>query len=701
MNPWRPVPLLRLIIPFITGIITGQSLNSQLPAWIPTILLFSACVGLILVQRFLLNFRYSLLRGFLVLFSFFISGLQFATINPEARQSNMPEFDKPAVFLIRISECPVIKRGFSCTVAEMVSLFDSGKWEPGHWKLYIRIFGGNEWGELSYGNYYLLKGRPERLVFFTNNHSFNFRKYLSGKGISYELSCRACNCIQICGEHAKGIPFLAFRARDKLLHILKVNGLSGQEYSVAAALLLGYVSEIDNHLKSAYAASGTMHILSVSGMHVGIIFLFLETLLSFLEKPKHGRYLKSFLQILFIWAYAAITGFSPAVLRAAACLSFLIAGKTMKRKPGMLNVISASVFFLLLSDPLILRDIGFQLSYLAVTGIVIFYKPIYDLYVTHRWLPDKVWGFVAVSIAAQVSTFPLSLYYFHRFPNYFILSNLIIVPLSNGIILMGVLTLGLSPLPILGRLAMSALNLLLSLLNKSVLWIASLPGSLSSGFYPGITTTCLLYMLIFSIFAFLTMKQTKFMLISLSCLILLGITNLTEKQILSRQRKLAIHQGREGYVIRFDRGRKEICFYSCLRMMKDPFITDQIGNEQAAGRVSSVRERWVNFTGWQRNIGFPETGRFGNMIVTGGKKVYILDRSIDKKLNVKVHVDILLLYGNVNYSMLQLRSIFTPQCILNVSAASRSRVLKWSDQARICGLMFYDLKTTGFYQQEF
>ena len=89
------------------------------------------------------------------------------------------------------------------------------------------------------------------------------------------------------------------------------------------------------------------------------------------------------------------------------------------------------------------------------------------------------------------------------------------------------------------------------------------------------------------------------------------------------------------------------------------------------------------------------------MIVTGGKKVYILDRSIDKKLNVKVHVDILLLYGNVNYSMLQLRSIFTPQCILNVSAASRSRVLKWSDQARICGLMFYDLKTTGFYQQEF
>ncbi|MCX6286848.1 MAG: ComEC/Rec2 family competence protein [Bacteroidetes bacterium] len=700
MNPWRPLPLLRLVIPFVAGIIAGQLFNISLPVFFLFSLMLPACLALFLFHLFVLSYRLRWMTGSLILFAFFISGFQLAHIRSEAMNRHFQEFGKAAVLLVRVSDCPSVKPASASVVTDIVSFRDSGIWKPLNTKLYLRLYGKNANSLLSYGSYYMVYSRPEPLKFFHNTHSFNFREYLFSKGVRYETGIRVSECVPVSGDPGIGINGFAFMVRDRLLRIFKDKGLAGQEFSVAAALLLGYVNEIDSRLKSAFAASGTMHILSVSGMHVGIIFLFLETLLSFLTKFRHGIYLKLLIQLLIIWAYAAVTGFSPAVLRAATCLSFLIAGKAIKRKPEMLNVISASVFFLLIMDPSIISDVGFQLSYLAVIGIVLLYKPIYDLYVTHYWLPDKIWALVAVSIAAQIATFPLSLYYFHRFPNYFILSNLLIVPLSNGIILMGILGLLCSSIPFIGGLAISALKLLLTWLNKSVLWIGSLPGAVTSGFFPTMIEVCLLYLLFMGVFLFLTGKRPKFLLFSLSCLITLGISGIIEKTDLSSHCRLAIHQGRQGYVIRFIKGRKEICFYSGLRMMKDPFIAGQIGNERMAGQVNSVQERWVNFNGWKKAEGFPEVGRFGNMLITGGRRVYILDVILSKNFRMKAHTDILLISRNTPYSMELLKAVFSPVIIINLSTASHSRVLIWSDQARRLGLKFYDLRTTGFYEEE-
>ena len=134
--------------------------------------------------------------------------------------------------------------------------------------------------------------------------------------------------------------------------------------------------------------------------------------------------------------------------------------------------------------------------------------------------------------------------------------------------------------------------------------------------------------------------------------------------------------------------------------MKDLFIADQIGNERLAGKLSSFQDRWVNTQGWQKTAGFPEVGRFGNMLAVKGKKIYILDSPLSKNLQVKAHADILLINRNSGFSIKQLKNIFSPLIILNVSSASHSRIISWSDQARIMGLRFYDLKSTGFYQEE-
>lgn len=701
MNLWRPLPLLRLFFPFASGIVAGQICNFHLPSALALVITGVSCLVLILIQRFSRNFKYRWIQGTVILLAFFVSGYQLAAEKSHWRDNPTEIYENPVVLLVQVNECPQLKPGSATSVCDILSVHDGKVWKPSKARIYLRVFNRESNPGLSYGSSYLVHGLPEKLVFFSGAHSFNFREYLHNKGVRFEMTCNASHYTLINQVKYFSISSAAFEARNRLLQIFRDKNLDGQEFAVAAALLLGYVNDIDSRLKSAYAASGTMHILSVSGMHVGIIFLFLDTILAFLLRFKRGIYLKSAIQLLFVWIYAAITGFSPAVLRASACLSFLVIGKTIKRKPEMLNVISASLFLLLLINPLIISDVGFQLSYIAVLGIVILYKPIYDLYVTHRWLPDKIWALMAVSMAAQIATCPLSLYYFHRFPNYFLLSNLIIVPLSNGIILMGILALLCSSIPVFGGLVISALRLLLICLNKSVLWIGSLPGAVTSGFFPDLPALVLMYLIITFAFLFLSEKRPAFLILTMTCLVLLQVSEVNQKLYLSSHYRFSVHKGNQGYVIRFVKGRKEICFYSGLRMRKDPYIAAQIGNERMACRVDQVQERYVSFNGWQRRAGFSEAGRFGNMIVMKGKRVYLLEHPISKNFHEKVKIDILLICTNSNFNMEQMITMFSPKLILNLSTAYRTGVSGWANKARKRGVAFYDLNTAGFYQEEF
>ncbi len=700
MNPWRPLPLLRLVMPFTAGIIAGQSCHFSLP--FAFIFIFSgfSLIALAGFHMFSRSFRYRFLPPLLILPSLFILGFQIAALRSAWRDQDYQAYERPVVLLAKVSDCPQLRQGSVTAICDILAVREGTTWSSANSKLYLKVYSGKNGPGLTYGSSFLVHGQPEKLAFFSDSHSFNFREYLFKKGIRYEMSINAGGIAAVKDSCTFSFNRLAFEARDRLLQIFRDKHLSGQEFAVASALLLGYVNEIDGKLKSAFAASGTMHILSVSGMHVGIIFLFLETILAFFLKFRHGIHLKSGIQLLFVWAYAAITGFSPAVLRAAACLSFLIIGKSIRRKPEMLNIISASVFLLLIIDPLIISDVGFQLSYIAVLGIVILYKPIYDMYVTHRWLPDKIWALMAVSMAAQIATCPLSLYYFHRFPNYFLLSNLLIVPLSNGIILMGILALLCSSIPLIGALCISALKILLTCLNKSVLWIGSLPGAITQGFFPDLTAVILMYLFIGMVFLFIMRKRPACLLAALTCLILIQTAELNERLRISSHSTIYVHSNKQGYAIRFVKGQHEICFYSGLRMMKDGFTSEQIGNERMAKRVDQVQERSVKFCGWQAGSGFPEAGRFGGMIMLGGKRVYLLNHSLSRNFQHKLKTDILLIAASANFTMEQLIRVFSPRLILNVSNAYRSRVLNWEAATRKSGIKFYDLRTSGFYQEE-
>ncbi|MGC3977098.1 MAG: ComEC/Rec2 family competence protein [Paludibacteraceae bacterium] len=229
----------------------------------------------------------------------------------------------------------------------------------------------------------------------------------------------------------------------------------------------------------SYSATGAMHILSVSGLHVGIVYAVIAFLLRFLDKKRRTKIFKAVIIILFLWIYAFITGLSPAVMRAAFMFSFVSLATCFERKSQIYNTIFASAFLMLLIQPNSLFNIGFQLSYAAVLSIVFFQPGISKWIFPRNKIAKWTWDLVAVSVAAQLGTAPFTLYYFHQFPNFFLLTNIIAIPLSSIIIYLAIALLLLSFVPLLSTFIALLLKWSLWLMNSSIVFIQELPFSVS------------------------------------------------------------------------------------------------------------------------------------------------------------------------------------------------------------------------------
>ena len=291
--------------------------------------------------------------------------------------------------------------------------------------------------------------------------------------------------------------------------ILKKHLLNDDSYKIASALLLGSRSGISEEVIADYSKTGTIHILSVSGLHVSVIFLVLNKILSLFNWGK-TQLLKSIILISFVCLYAYITGLSPSVCRSAVMISFSIIGKQISHQSNPYNLIAGSAFFLLIIDPAYLFDIGFQLSYLAVLGIIYFYDAIYRILYFKNKLADQIWMLIAVSIAAQLSTLAMSLYYFHQFPNYFLIANLLAIPLSSIALYLGIALLALNPIPMLAKYIGIVLSKCIALMGYILHKISILPYALSYYYHIDSVAACLLIALLLC-YSFYLIHHIKWM----------------------------------------------------------------------------------------------------------------------------------------------------------------------------------------------
>ena len=392
-----------------------------------------------------------------------------------------------------------------------------------------------------YGEVWLVSGSPRPIDPPLNPGEFNYQRYLSYRGIYHQQYLRPFQRRIRGYDPPNRITQLATTVNRWADSVFTRQVGSRAEYGIVNAMILGVRDDLDTEMYRAYSAAGAVHILSVSGMHVGILFAVLTYLLSFLIKRPRGKLLMAVLQLLILWFYALVTGFSPPVLRSAGMFTVLIVANASGRQQQLANTLGASAFFILCYDPYALFSAGFQLSYLAVAGIGAWHSSLSQTFTfRYKWI-NKMWELTAVAIIAQLITFPLGIFYFHQFPTYFLLANPVVMGLSFVLLPLAMATLAGSWVPYLGDWLGWCLHKTAWLLNAAVLQTSQLPGAAWGGFWLSFGAMLLIYVVILcAILLVLTRNRTYLWATCIAALLLAGLT-VWEDYGQRRQQKIAVH----------------------------------------------------------------------------------------------------------------------------------------------------------------
>lgn len=522
MNYWHQIPIVRLIIPFLAGILIALYLEKPLEIiyyLLPALILIYAVIVLLFPKRN--TYRNNWLVGMLQIIILVLAGYSLLVLNISRFQNNhIIHFRGAEIIHVQVIEQISEKENSFKVVTKVKAVRDSTDWTKAKGKLLFYFQKDSLCKLINFGDELLIAAQLNEIDKPQNPGEFNYKRYLNNKGIYQQAYVKSGNWEIINRGGGCTIKKWGIQIRKQFLMILQANGLAGKEYAVVSAILLGYDDYLDSDQKQQFAAAGAMHILCVSGLHVGIIYYVLNLMFSFLKRKKILRLLKLFLVLSFIWLYASITGFSPSVLRASTMFTFIAIGLSMKQKVNIFNMLATSAFVLLAFNPFLITEVGFQLSYIAVAGILLIYKPIYSLFISRFWFVDKIWQITAVSIAATIATFPLSIYYFHQFPRMFLITNLVAIPSAMIIIYLGILVLIASPVKIFSMFIGKILGAVIWVLNYSVSWIEELSFSTSSGLYLSRFELLIIYAFIISILTLIILKRKLYIWITLVTLLL-------------------------------------------------------------------------------------------------------------------------------------------------------------------------------------
>ncbi len=554
----RQHPMLRVLIPFVTGV----AIQHQVNFLFDYILYFLDFFFLLLIFSFGVKSaaRYSTrpVKGWLM--CFVLIGLGALTLNLKTSIFHPDHFiyRSASQYMVCIDDIPVEKEKSIKCIAKVLTCIQDRKAVAADGKIILYIQKDSAALLLKYGDALIVNCRPAIIEPPANEGDFDYRKYLAFHQIYYQSYLQHQNWICIGKDRGSPIFCKSYAFRNKLLGILEAHMKDSQEFAVAAALTIGDVSSIDPDLMQAFSSSGTLHVLSVSGMHVGVIYLLLTTIFGFAEKSKLLRHLYFPTIIILIWSYGFLTGSSPSVLRAAAMLSLIVFGKWLKTKSPVLNTLFASMVLLLCYDPYFLFDVGFQLSYLAVIGIVVLHPMIVKLMILeNKWL-HKIWELISVSLAAQLITVPITFYYFHQFPNYFILANLIVIPLTTIAIYLSIFVLVFSGVSYVGDLVTQLDVQLIRLVNAIVHYIDQLPGAVTSGISITIFEVVVMFAMLITVVVWVRQKTFVSLMLFLSCMILFSTSQLQESISQRSQNTIVYYHLKKQVAYGWIKGRRHL-----------------------------------------------------------------------------------------------------------------------------------------------
>ena len=398
------------------------------------------------------------------------------------------------------------------------------------------------------GDLVFLKNKFQDIKSSLNPHQFNYKNYLAKQGIYQQVYATKQELLLLDQTSTSFLGFIA-ALRLKIQQSLIQYDFSEDELAVMNALLLGQRQEISKELSDNYSKAGAIHILAVSGLHVGIILLILSFVLKPLERVNKGKLIKLVLVIIFLWFFAVLAGMSASVTRAVTMFSAIALGQFFNKRNAVEHSLIFSMFIILLWKPLFLFDVGFQLSYTAVFGIIWVQPVLYQLWKPTFFIVDKGWQLISVSVAAQLGVLPISLFYFHQFPGLFFISNLIIIPFLGVILGLGLVVLVLSYVSILPVFLEGFYGDVISILNKVVTFVARQEKFLFSEISFSVIKMIFFYLLIILGFQLFLKLNTKRCFLFLGSILAFQCVFILEKYTIAQKSELIVFHKSKNTII--------------------------------------------------------------------------------------------------------------------------------------------------------
>ncbi|UYZ60925.1 ComEC/Rec2 family competence protein [Hymenobacter latericus] len=730
--PWATHPAVRLVLALVLGIVIwfywGASLPDLLPWLAAGVVLYLGANGW--ATKAGTSGAHDA-AGLLALGVLVLAG---TTVAQQATESRRPEhlYHQGPIEFYRavVDDYTVVRPNTYATTLRVSAVRVAGQWRPALGGVRVsvpRYEAGVQ--EPRYGQVWLVRGAPAPAKAPLNPGEFDYRRYLGYHQIYHQQFVHPDQYRVLAVQPPSWLRHYSMQAAKQLEGVFRRYVTAKREFAIADALVLGLKDEVDSDTKQAYANTGTTHIMAVSGLQVGLLFGVLQLILGrFFGNTRGFRVWSAGVGLLVIWAYAFLTGLSASVLRAAVMFSFVAVARAMGRQSNMYNTLAVAAFCLLLYDPYLLVDVGFQLSFLAVLSIV-YLQPRIAGWVDAQewtarkirpwqprwqrkllggagWVLDAVWQAVALSLAAQVATFPLGLFYFHQFPLSFLLSNLVAVPLSSLALYVG---LGLQAVAFLAEGASQLTGLqallwlprglgwvfekLIWLFNEYIVWVGeAMPGALVTGIHLTPPQTWLLYLLIALLLAFAAWRRLVWL--GAATVVLLGFSGSrvqADRRIaadtrliiysIPRRSALGLHEGASALIVTPD---------------SLPLNHTEQTYRVLPGLIERGNRQVRYVAGWPPHLAVRHLGPGGPVLLSWhGRRVAFVSQRLWQGQR-PVPVDVVVLRRNARVWPEQLRDTFGPRALVVFDSSCRSwYVARLLPQLQAAGMRVHDVTAQG------
>lgn len=693
MNP-RQIPFLRLLLPWAAGIAVGALVNRPLPGL--SYGLLTACLLMVLLAKMRYGYRFRWVFGSLLFCLLLGAGYFFGqTFDERWRARHFSRVCPGAIFFTGVVyEAP--SKGARVKVPLRLeaagSAPDSLQACTGNVLLFLEITPESE--QLQYGDRLWVQAAIQPTAPPRNPNVFDYKRYLHFQNIHYQSFVKDRSFGVLATGLGHPLWRVAFQWRNHLLNLLQVHFPGADEYAVASALLVGYKDDLSEDLRTAYAETGSMHALAVSGTHVGLLYAGLIFLLRRIPwTARIRRWGETTLVLMAIWAFTLLTGATASVLRASVMFSTYLVGKVIRRQASVWNILAASAFGLLIYNPYFLFDAGFQLSYAAVAGMVFFYPYLKKRTPSPPKWAAEGWNILLIGVAAQLGTLPLSLYYFHQFPVYFWLAGWVVV-LGGAVFLWGGALLALLSVLTPGLAAWLgwALYGLVWGMNYLIRGIQHLPGSVISGIWIAGWAAALMYLFIGVFSGAMLHFRPRALLGALGLLVVLSICKAIQTFGNARQRQITLyHVNRHFLLDCFDGTTVFTCSDSLLPRQ-----------EQFAAQAN----RWAHGMRSNYRLKSDSSSTAPNMYIRPpfiqfyAKRMAVIDdERWVQPFAAPVDLDVLVLRNNPKLRLKDCQRQFLTRLIVFDASNSRSRVERWKTECRMLNIPFYEVQEKGAWEE--